>query len=167
MNVLPYDELPAFPTEISATNTIARLVDGLAFRYRWATEDLTENFMQFKPVESSMSAGEVMYHIYNLAFSANRTFGGNPEHDKTTRSLEELRTQTLGLYHDLSLRLRSMQDDELALSVENNPKGFPFWFWLNGPIADALTHVGQITSWRRMDGNPQPTGVNVFLGKKS
>jgi hypothetical protein len=35
---------------------------------------------------------------------------------------------------------------------------------INGPIADALTHIGQIVSWRRINGNPQPSGVNPFKG---
>jgi len=38
---------------------------------------------------------------------------------------------------------------------------------LNGPIADALTHVGQVISFRRTSGNPIPKGVNVFMGIKN
>ena len=39
----------------------------------------------------------------------------------------------------------------------------PIWNFINGPLADALTHVGQINSFRRMAGNPVPK-VNVFKG---
>lgn len=28
-------------------------------------------------------------------------------------------------------------------------KRFPVWFILNGPLADARTHMGQITAWLR------------------
>jgi len=35
---------------------------------------------------------------------------------------------------------------------------------INGPLADALTHVGQINSFRRINGNPCKK-VNVFNGK--
>ena len=42
-------------------------------------------------------------------------------------------------------------------------KGRPFWHIINGPIADALTHVGQINSFRRLVGNPTPK-AQVFLG---
>jgi hypothetical protein len=41
--------------------------------------------------------------------------------------------------------------------------GRPFWHVINGPIADALTHVGQVNSFRRLAGNPTPK-ANVFLG---
>jgi hypothetical protein len=56
--------------------------------------------------------------------------------------------------------LVSMNDKEL-MSITINKK--PFWHIINGPIADALTHVGQINSFRRLAGNPTPK-VNVFIG---
>ena len=43
---------------------------------------------------------------------------------------------------------------------------FPFWNAINGPVADALSHVGQVVSYRRAAGNPIDPQVNVFLGKK-
>ena len=39
----------------------------------------------------------------------------------------------------------------------------PFWSIINGPLADGLTHVGQVASWRRMAGNPVPV-ADVFRG---
>lgn len=42
---------------------------------------------------------------------------------------------------------------------------FPFWNMLNGPIADALWHVGQVVSFRRSSGNPFNSKVSVFSGK--
>ena len=44
-------------------------------------------------------------------------------------------------------------------------KAYPFWNAINGPIADALWHCGQIVSFRRSSGNPFPKGVSVFTGK--
>jgi hypothetical protein len=41
--------------------------------------------------------------------------------------------------------------------------GRPFWHIINGPISDALSHVGQINSFRRLAGNPTPK-ANVFTG---
>jgi len=36
---------------------------------------------------------------------------------------------------------------------------------MNGPLADAIYHVGQIVVFRRANGNPQNPRVNVFMGK--
>lgn len=170
MTELPYYNIPNIPSEISTTNAIARLVDGLGFRYRWATEDFTHNEIEFRPVESSMNMMELVKHIYDLAHIANRVFGGTIKYDKTLESFNDFRTTTLHLIFDLSTRLKSMNDSELAnFKMERGTKEneYPFWYLLNGPIADALTHVGQITTWRRIAGNPQPKGVNVFLGRKN
>ncbi len=43
---------------------------------------------------------------------------------------------------------------------------YPFWNNINGPIADAIWHVGQVVSFRRSSGNPFPKGVSVLTGKK-
>ncbi len=163
----PYYSIPDFPDKIEATNVIARLVDGLGFRYRWATEGLTDKEYNFKPCDSSMNLKELMEHIYNSSIIANRAFGGAVESNKRLENTAELRNETLIIYEALSTRLKEMDDIELyKLGSGNREMGQPFWFMINGPIADALTHVGQITSWRRIAGNPQPRGVNVFSGKK-
>ena len=68
------------------------------------------------------------------------------------------------LLKKLVILLIEMNDSELAEMEKNTSRKLPFWYWINGPLADALTHVGQITSWRRISGNPQLKGVNVFIG---
>ena len=168
MNQPPFQSLPEVPIAITAPLAIARVVDALGFRYRWATEDLTENEIQFRPVESSMSMMELIKHIYDLSAGANKVFGGQIEHDKSLKGFSELRNATFEHLLDLSQRLNSISEEEFIgiekTRLANGDRSF--WFWINGPIVDALTHVGQITSWRRIAGNPQPAGVNQFLGVK-
>lgn len=43
-------------------------------------------------------------------------------------------------------------------------EGHPFWHIINGPLCDALTHVGQIRYLRRLLGKQGPE-ANVFLGR--
>ena len=59
--------------------------------------------------------------------------------------------------------------EELNIIFEREGKKsrFPVWNLINGPIADALNHTGQVVSFRRTSGNPIPKGVNVFLGVKN
>ena len=75
-----------------------------------------------------------------------------------------MREANLFLLKKLVTLLREMNDSELVEMEKNTSRKLPFWYWINGPLADALTHVGQITSWRRIAGNPQLKGVNVFIG---
>ncbi|MEQ9412191.1 MAG: hypothetical protein RIF39_00100, partial [Cyclobacteriaceae bacterium] len=42
---------------------------------------------------------------------------------------------------------------------------FPFWNLLNGPISDAIWHVGQVVSFRRSSGNPINSKAEVLLGR--
>ena len=57
-----------------------------------------------------------------------------------------------------------MSDEDLAEIEKNTSRKLSFWYWINGPLADILSHVGQITSWQRIAGNPQQKGVNVYIG---
>ena len=39
------------------------------------------------------------------------------------------------------------------------------WNQINGPIADALWHCGQVVSFRRASGNPYNSKASLFTGK--
>ena len=71
-----------------------------------------------------------------------------------------VRKSVLEMTHALKETLLSMSDEELAAI---QIRELPFWHIVNGPVADALTHVGQINSFRRLAGNPTPE-ANVFRG---
>ena len=161
---LPFEDISKTPTELTATNTILRMVEGLAFRYRWATENLSEENIKFRPHPTSMSIEDVNSHIFDLVDSTFRVFGGEKQNKETLNSFHEIRKANLFLLKKLVNLLREMNDSELAEMEKNTSRKLPFWYWINGPLADALTHVGQITSWRRISGNPQLKGVNVFIG---
>lgn len=159
---LPYRNIPSEPKAISSATILARFIDGLGFRYRWATEGLTNNEIDFRPDPTSMNMMELINHIYDLSEITNRIFGGEKGAGDRPESFQGLRVATLIRIKDISQRLKRMTHSEFETTV--NQSKTPFWYYLNGPIADALTHVGQITTWRRIAGNPQPKGVNVFKG---
>src|SRR5262249_45064517 len=148
-------EIPAPPATARATTVMARVVDGLGFRYRWATEGLREQDAEFRAGPDSMTLRELLHHIARLAAWLDAHAGGEPLGD-IERDLPALRT-----------RLLEMKDEELSkLSITGKPElgPQPFWNMLNGPLADALTHVGQVNSWRRLAGNPSPR-ADVFRGR--
>ena len=161
---LPFEDISKTPNDLTATNTLLRMVEGLAFRYRWATENLSEENIKFKPHPTSMSIEEVNAHIFDLVDSTNRVFGGEKQNKDSLNSFQKLRIKSLNILADFSERLKEMSDEDLSEIEKNTSRKLPFWYWINGPLADALTHVGQITSWRRIAGNPQLKGINVFIG---
>ena len=60
-----YNKINETPADYTAANTLARFVDSFGFRYRFSTEGLTENEINFRPVEGSMDMYELL-EIRNL-----------------------------------------------------------------------------------------------------
>ena len=169
---LPYSQIPDAPETYSSSTIAARLIDGLGYRYYWATEGLTDDEMGYKISEDSRSFGETMNHIYGLCTLTLKTISGNDEtySSKKEMTWQEKREATLYNLKKASDLLKTTDPQNVAqmkivFSRGDNSNTFPFWNLINGPISDALTHVGQILAYRRANGNPQPPGVNVLTGK--
>ena len=86
-------------------------------------------------------------------------------------SFEELRRNTLiNLKKASEEMLGKTEEDIEALQVtfqsDNGSNSFPYWHMINGPIADALYHTGQVVSFRRANGNPINPNISQFMGKK-
>ncbi|MFH4966104.1 hypothetical protein V8G69_13965 [Gaetbulibacter sp. M235] len=164
---LPYYEIPDYPETYTAGSVAARMLDGLGFRYYWATEGLTENDLNFKPSEEARTSGETIEHIYGLSkVIVNATLkksneGGN---DILESTFSEKRKQTLENIKTAADILRNSEDVS-QFKLIFGAREFPFWNNLNGPIEDAVWHCGQIVSFRRSSGNPYNSKASVFTGK--
>lgn len=166
-------QIPEYPGQYSAATVAARMVDGLGFRYYWATEGLTDQDLRFKPGDSSRTSLETIEHIFQLTQILN-----NAVHQKPTvndpgaprMDFSLLREKTLRNLEEASKLLKkpdaSLTSFPMIFKNPNRTTEFPFWNLVNGPIADALWHVGQIVSFRRSSGNPFPDGVSVLQGTK-
>ena len=167
MKTLPYYQIPEPPESVMGTAILIRLVDALAFRYRWATEDLKPDNGDYKPGPESMSIMELLEHIYSLSnwirtiICANCSDDDRPE----TNNIEDYRLTTLEILKDIRSEFRKIDDKKLSEIEIKRETGdsVPFWYFINGPLADAFTHVGQINSFRRLAGNPAPKS-QLFLG---
>ena len=78
---LPFIDISEIPSELTITNALLRMLEGLAFRYRWSTENLTEENIKFRPHPTSMSIEEVNIHIYDLVESTFRVLGKKQNKD--------------------------------------------------------------------------------------
>lgn len=157
-HILPYEGIPDYPPTVTPGSIVARLIDGLAFRFRWATHGLSAEEVRFGPAEGSMSILQLVRHIWGLVNWINLSITGHKR--ERPSEFQQLRIAVLDIIIDMRRRVANMSADELSrVTIE----GLPFWHILNGPLADALTHVGQINSFRRLAGNPTPS-ANVFEG---
>jgi hypothetical protein len=105
-----------------------------------------------------MSIEELVRHVWGLVNWVCLSMG--LEGFKRGDDIYVTRGRILEIIQALRAAMNSMSEEELrSVTVE----GRPFWHIINGPISDALTHVGQINSFRRLAGNPTPK-ANVFVG---
>ena len=167
---LPYKEIPSYPANYTQGTVISRMIDGLGYRYYWATENLRRSDFDFRPDTLARSTFETMEHIYGLSFmilnaSKNQV---NERRNLFQMTANELRSATLDnlkLASEEIVLVDSMEELNILFQSSTGRKALPFWHVLNGPLADAIYHTGQIVSFRRTSGNPMNPKVNVFMGK--
>lgn len=168
---LPFSEIGEYPADFSQANIISRMIEGLGYRYYWATKSLTENDLNYKSSEGARSTIQIIEHIYSLTMMISSSFEKKEfKFTSVTYNYDELRTKTLLKLKYIHDELRSNPDfSQLFIKFERGgtKMEFPFWNQINGPISDALWHCGQVVMNRRSSGNPLQSGVNVFLGKTS
>jgi len=159
--ILPYYEIPEHADSYTAGSVASRMLDGLGFRYYWATEGLRVEDLAYKPSESGRTSAETIDHLLGLSNFIFNSISTEKSSDKNeTLTFIEKRKQTLLNIKKASEILRTIDD----VSQFDNDR-FPFWNIINGPTSDALWHCGQVVMLRRASGNPFNSKVNVFSGK--
>lgn len=162
---LPYYELPEYSENFTAGTVAARQVDALGFRYYWATSNLVEKDLAYKSDKDARSVDETIEHILSLSYViVNSTLKKpNEKTDFSQLDFEAKRKQTLINLKTAADILRQ-SDDISQFKIIFGEIEVPFWNAINGPIADAIWHCGQIASFRRITGNPINPNVNQFMG---
>jgi len=170
---LPYKEIPDYPDTYASGNIIARMIDGLGYRYYWATEDLTKKDLAYRPTKESRSFLETLEHIYEMSETILESEKAEPSvrpKNFSKYSFEELREKTLENLEKASAYALDKTVDDVSnfkiIYLRGDKKTeFPYWNMLNGMLSDCIYHTGQLVLMRRTSGNPQNPKVNVFSGK--
>lgn len=162
---LPYYELPEYPEQFTAGTMAARMVDALGFRYYWSSDSLTDKDLAYKANEDGRSSEETIKHIYDLSkIIVNSTLKEPNSRDKEDLSYADMRKRTLVNLKTAADILRESADISKYKIIFGDQE-IPFWNQVNGPIADAIWHCGQLVIYRRSTGNPINSKVNHFSGK--
>ncbi len=170
---LPYAAIEEYPDDYGPGNVLARMIDALGFRYYWASKDLRKEDLVYRPSEEARSGYETLEHIYGLSeMIVNAPRGDTmvrPE-DWSSLTYPELRKRTLARLAAASALYRGMTSDQLGqqkvmFSYGGQYSEYSLWYLINGPLADAIYHTGQLVTFRRTTGNPTNPLVNQFRGK--
>lgn len=163
-NKLPYYEIPQEAEEFTAGTVVGRMIDGLGFRYYWATDGLTEEDLEYKPSREAKTAGETIDHVLSLSIVIKNAALKVPHKEvKSEMTFAEKRKATLEnlkLASDIFRKSTDVSQHKIIFGEKEHP----IWNAINGPIADATWHAGQLASFRRASGNPINSKINHFTG---
>ncbi len=170
---LPYYEIPAYPEKYTPETVAARMIDGLGFRYYWATEGLRPEDLAFRPSAEARTSEETIDHILGLSTIILNSVKQMPNvrsgEETSPLTFETKRKTTLENLKTASDILKGegadLEEYKIIFQNPQNTTEFPFWNQINGPISDALWHVGQVVSFRRSSGNPFNSKASVLTGK--
>jgi hypothetical protein len=123
----------------------------LAYRGGKTVRNAPESFPSFRVGDESRTPGEILAHIGDLIdWALWLAKGEHTWHSSTSLPWEQEVKRFFGALEKF--------DDYLASDL---PLGSPPERLFQGPIADALTHVGQLAMLRRLAGSPV-RGENYF-----
>ncbi len=116
----------------------------LAYRGGKAVRGASDSFASFKPSETTRTPAQILAHVgdlldWALSIASGKETWHNSEPLEWRKEIERFHTSLRSFDNYLA------SEAELDASCER---------LFQGPIADALTHVGQIAMLRRLAGEP-------------
>ena len=124
----------------------------IAYRTQKVLRGAPDDFADFHPAPTSRTPFELVWHMTGLIGYARTMFHGG---DFAPPRLPTLADE-VARFHDLLDALRQDLGDP-ALSATISDAQF-----LQGPLADTMTHVGQLAYLRRLHGAPVPPENFIF-----
>jgi hypothetical protein len=142
--------------ETSVTSDLKRemlrhSVATLAYRGAKAVSNAPESFAEFRINETTRTPAQVLAHIGDLLDWALCVAKGQHTYKEST---------PLPWEQEVNRFFAALKEFDFYLASDS-PLGYPVEKIFQGPVADALTHVGQIAMLRRMAGTPV-RGENYF-----
>ena len=141
---LPYYQIPDAPEKFTAETVAARMVDGLGYRYYWATEGLRPEDLAFKPSEKGRTVSETLDHILGLTKVVANGTSSTPNirgGEREELTFEEKRKRTLENIKRASDNFRNaeegaMENMTIIFQRDDTSSEYPFWNLIN--VADFM-----------------------------
>lgn len=124
----------------------------LAYRTQKAVRGAPEHFADFRASTQSRTPFELIWHMTSVIGYARTFFHGGTFSPEALQSFGE----ELDRFH---LTLEGLRDDLANPTLRASITDQQF---LQGPLADAMTHAGQLAMLRRMAGSPVPSENFIF-----
>lgn len=168
---LPYRTIDKSYDNYNAGTVVARMLDGLGFRFYWATEELKESSLNYKPSEEARTYEETIDHILGLSRIIVNSALQQPNDRRVEQpvlSYEQKRAailKNIKTASDIFMKVDDLANYTIVFTSNQGSREIPFWNNINGPIEDAVWHCGQLVSMRRAAGDPMSKKPSFFSGQ--
>lgn len=129
---------------MSYKSSIRHTLATLGYRTGWALTDLPEGYADFSPGEGAMTPSEIMLHMADLMLGPNNHFKGK---EYVPLQVDGFENRIERFYHELE------ELDKTVANAEIDRDKLLKMF--QGPMIDAMTHVGQLMVIHRLMGKPK------------
>lgn len=119
----------------------------IAYRTQKALRDAPADFGAFRAAPLTRTPHELLWHMTGLMGYARTFFHGG---DYAPSAVPTLAEEVARFHQQLELLSADLADDSLRCQLSDEQL-------LQGPLADAMTHVGQLAMLRRLHGEPVPS----------
>jgi hypothetical protein len=123
---------------------LRHLLATVAFRGKIAVADVADDFANFRVGKTIRTPGEILAHIGDLIHGSHFLLKGEMVH---------LNSKALSWHNETERFFAGIRELDAFLASEAE-LAFPVEKFIQGPIGDALTHIGQLVMLRRMFGEP-------------
>lgn len=125
---------------------VRHFLAALAYRTEKALRGAPESFPDFRAANNVRTPHELLWHMTGVLGYARTFFAGGVWRPDRISFADEV-----GRFHDV------LQDLDRHLERETPLQGVSLEQLLQGPLADAMTHAGQLAMLRRFAGSPVPS----------
>ena len=124
----------------------------LAYRTQKALRDAPVGFADFRAAPAARTPFELLWHMSGLVGYARTMFHGG---DFAPPRMAGLADEIARFHELLELLARDFENPALRAQITDEQ-------FLQGPLADAMTHVGQLALLRRLYGDPVPPENYIY-----
>jgi hypothetical protein len=131
---------------------LRHFLGALAYRTQKALRDAPESFADFRITATTRTPFELLWHMTGvIGYARTMLHGGDFEPPRLNSMTDEI-----ARFHETLAALSADFADE-SLTARISDEQF-----LQGPLADAMTHAGQLAMLRRIHGDPVPSENFIF-----
>lgn len=140
---------------MSSNELLAHFMRALAYRTDKALRGAPDDFLDFTPGPGVRTTRELLAHMANvLTFTRRRLEGEEAPGSPDSQPLPD--EQEVGRFRDATRAIATLLSERETLEEDVTKR------LLQGPLADVMTHAGQIAMFRRLAGSAIP-GENFYV----